>query len=317
MLDAGRSVRPGRSGLLLVALVALLVLYAVGTGMFEREAEPGGPFAGNREVVEDATAIVLKTPYATVELEREEGRWFLQGADVEPQPARTNRIESILRALLRLDVAGIAGEGKDVIERLRVDARGDRIVLSSEDGGELALIVGVARGDTVFLRREGSDRVYRVRDTVTFYLDRDLDYWRELRVLGGVAEAHEVRYASFPDGAFARSDPRSEWRPVGPPGDEPELDSEEITDRVRMLVSLEGATHVRPPAAEPEARSELELEDGRLLTIAFYLDDGVGTVAIPGGPGVPKGGDGSSAAFALRRSLDELFRAPFRRAGEP
>ncbi len=186
-------------GIAALALGVQLVVRHALDGAGERsEAEPGRIFEiGSPEAV---STVEIETDARILSFERvpiPEGASRQEGTDIVLDdgrlPARAERFEAFVETLHEMQRESLVTENPDrhrelMVERGTVFAPGYdyRVSFTDEREREFETMIGIsADSPVVFVRRAGEDAVYRVEDTVSFYLDQGPRYWAEFRVFAG------------------------------------------------------------------------------------------------------------------------------------
>ncbi len=171
--------------------IGLLIVLAVWGGLSvlrsseDDAVESFRPPRGDSAAV---TAVVIAKPGDTISLARSEGGWTVNGF-----AAAANEVNQLLGGL-----ADTAGAGEVVAEspashsRFGVDsASARRVTVRAGDKILSSYLVG-NRGSsfgTVYLRRDNDNRVYQMKSGLAEAANRELDDWRDKRILSLAADS--------------------------------------------------------------------------------------------------------------------------------
>jgi hypothetical protein len=165
-----------------VGLVVLLVVW-VAASLFRRAGrdtlEGFHPAKLDRPSV---TRMVIARPSDTVTLAKTGAEWTVNGL-----PAGADLVDQLLEAVSDTAATGeLAAESKTSHERLGVDsAKAKRLRIAAGDKTLLTYLIG-NRGsnwESVYLRTENDDRVFQVKSRLSEYADRQVDDWRDKKIL--------------------------------------------------------------------------------------------------------------------------------------
>jgi len=180
-----------------IALVTVLVLWGLSEilrgGRDEAETTEVLPAF----TVETVNGVTIAQTSDTVILERSGDTWTVNGFDVAP-----SNIEQLFTALSEPSEAELVATNETTHGRLGVDTAGIRLTVNSADGS-LASVVFGKRGrqyNTRFVREEGEVRVFRYAGGLTEMVERDVDWWRDKRVVDIVPDSvHRVAVSRGPE----------------------------------------------------------------------------------------------------------------------
>lgn len=166
------------------------------------------------------SSVEMENADRILSFEREEipaGAYRESGVDIVLSdrriPARADRFEAFVETMYAMERESFVTENPERHDELLV-SRGSafyrgydyRVSLSDRAGRDYEALIGVSSDSpVVFVRRAGEDAVYRLEDTMSFYMDQGPAYWAEFRLFAGqfpVETIESVRLEEYREGEW-------------------------------------------------------------------------------------------------------------------
>ena len=205
-------------------------------------------------------------------------------APVEAVADKTS-VDTAVEKITSLAVARVAATNADNHERLEVtDETGIRVVARKGGEDQLAFVVGAYSSGQTMVRVEDEDRVLAVEDSIKFAFNRELDRWRNRRILD--EQAAQIVQASFTHGdktfRFERGE-NDEWAQAADERAIERFSAAKVQSVVSSLASMSatsfGAADLDPEEAglsEPAATVVLSVRQSSSDDDSDDAEDGEG-----------------------------------------
>lgn len=241
-----------------------------------RSAEAGRLFPAGG--VEEIRSVTMETQDRVLTIDRvSDGDYAIELEDNE-LAARRDRVLAFLESLLALERHSRVTSDPTRHEELGVSegtgfARGYdySVGMTDASGNEREVRIGLLDDSSrVMVRRANEDTVYRVDDTISFYIEQGPIFWAELRVFAGrvsLSEVEHIRIQRLSQGEVVRErrmyrEGRTRFELVDSDGSpEGNQNYGENEEAVRRMLSLEAGGFLRNDVDPVSWRIVLRPED--------------------------------------------------------
>jgi hypothetical protein len=201
-----------------------------------------------------------------ISLEQAQDQWVVGSA--HRYPVSLDKVHALIKRLLKIDLRVIIGRRPENHARLRVASNAyDRFIKLNIAGREVKLYVGNGKGQTLHLRFDGDDRVYRVKG---------LSLWSDL----------SVATTSYVDTSYLKVDELSALTLSGPDQRELKLTSKDgqwslagveptELDQGKVIALVDQARELSlTDVVGTEARKEYRLDQGVKVSLTPLAKEG-------------------------------------------
>lgn len=272
-----------------LGVVLLAVQLVVGLRVLDGRQTAEGDAGEDRRLfdsldISEIESARLETSERILTLEKVDNDEFAIVLEDGRLPARSGRVQSFLESLLALERGSPVTSDPERHAELGVSegtafSRGYdySVSLTDESGTQREVRAGLAEDSPrIFVRRAAEDSVYRVTDTISFYVEQGPVYWAELRVFAGnvsLSEVERVRMEKRSDDEAVLSGrldgiDRSRFERVGSDGmPEDQQNYGENEQAVRRVLSLEAEGFFPEPVESVSWRIYLRRESGEEIVV--------------------------------------------------
>ncbi len=251
-----------RLALPILILGVLLLVYFMVQARKEKAIAPEritGYIQFNPEKVD---SIIITKPQESLKFAYLDGSWKIY-IDSLPRQANQKMVDDIVKMISDIQVGGVESENPDRQELYQVDTASGKLIQAYADGKLAAsFILGKnAQGyNYSYIRKTGSNEVYRAKDVTSYSFDTPAKNWRDKTIAAVDTAMLSSVVFQYPDEKFSLERQDSLWYVMGDKisGSAPAVkDSIELLKR--LLVDLKADDFYQPADSEFMAADKPEL----------------------------------------------------------
>ncbi|MEM7449083.1 MAG: DUF4340 domain-containing protein [Myxococcota bacterium] len=255
-----------------VAVLIALVGLTAWVGRNRSETRPDSQGETSIPDIDDSeiTAVEITRPDENkVRLVKKEDVWRIElPLDAE---ANESAVQTALSKLGSLDIRGVAATRAQNHARLEVDeSHAVQVKIERDNETVATLLLGAFRGGNTMVRAAGEDRVYNAKGSIKYAFNKDLDDWRNRRVVDlELQNITEVHFESQ-NGAYGFRRNGDDWEQLLGSDEHAveKLASSKVEGHVRSLVSLSATGFAEPSLTVSNAG----LEEPRAKAILVFTE---------------------------------------------
>lgn len=163
---------------LIITILALAVIINKSQGLFSGAGVKQDNFKFEKLTIDNITKIEFVKNSGTVTLEKRDGAWMI-GED----RANASDVEAILNQISTANIKSTASTNPENHATFEVDDEAGAVVKFYKDSDNIieAFIAGkYASGGGMYIRKEGGDNVYVLSESISTYLTRTEEDWKEV-----------------------------------------------------------------------------------------------------------------------------------------
>lgn len=237
----------------LLILVVLLGIYFLVQQRKEQAIAPEritGYVGFNSEKVD---SIIVTKPEESLKFAYLEGSWKIY-IDSIPRAANQEMVDQAVKMISNIQVGGVESENPDRQALYQVDSASGRLIRAYADGKLAASFIlgkNAAGYNYSYVRKTGSNEVYRAKDVTSYTFDKPAKNWRDKTIaMADTASLGSIIF-QYPNEKFSLERQDSAWYVMGDKisGTQPAVkDSIELLKR--LLVDLKADDFYQPADSE-------------------------------------------------------------------
>ena len=168
--------------ILLSLLVIVVAVIALSRRQESRKGVPAVvPVAQELKAlsVSEVSEVEIKQGEETVKLEKQEGRWSVNGKRVD-----ADQVEQALKSLLEAEYTGPVARARENFDKLEV---GDKGLAVTFKAGEKSIELRIGKSgptyDSSYVRLEGSDETYLASKSLRYLFEARPDFWQSKKIV--------------------------------------------------------------------------------------------------------------------------------------
>jgi hypothetical protein len=251
-----------RLGLPILILVVLLGAYFLIQQRKEKSVAPERITGYIEFSPETVDSIIVEKPQETLRFAFLDGEWKII-MDSLPRAANQQMVDEVVKMICDIQVGGVESENPDRQQLYQVDSASGRLIKAYADGKLAAsFILGKnAQGyNYSYIRKTGSNEVYRAKDVTSYTFDKPAKNWRDKTIAKVDTTSLSYVVFQYPGEKFSLERQDSLWYVMGDNISDNQVavkDSIELLKR--LLVDLKADDFYQPADSEFVAVKKPEL----------------------------------------------------------